>query len=414
MSNKILIDKHGDQTRVAIIEDNDLAEIYIEDKDTQKSVGNIYVGKVCRVLPGMQAAFVDIGAEKNAFLYVKDALPDSLYTKNPNSEFKISNVLKVGQELLVQVVKEALGTKGARVTRHITLPGRHLVLLPNSDYIGISRRIEDETVKKNLVSIAQKIKPSNMGLIIRTIANNDPSFDFSTDIEFLTKLWNNILEKSKKGAVPRCVYSDMDITKKILRDYLSPSVDKLIVNDSHLYREILEFVNFISPSSIGKIHFDSTDSISLYNLDHSINKALSKKVWLKCGGYLLIEEAETLTVIDVNTGKFVGKNNFEDTILKTNLEAVKEIARQLRLRDIGGIIIVDFIDMNKPENQASIITAMNEALKKDRTKTTVVGMTQLGLLEMTRKKIRKKLSSVLETSCPLCNGSGRILKGSYN
>lgn len=413
MSNKILINKDTTKTRVAILEDDDLAEIYIDDENIKNSVGNIYVGKVCRVLPGMQAAFVDIGASKNAFLYVKDAISEEEIEKNSDVDLKISDVLKVGQIIIVQVVKEAIGTKGARVTKHITLPGRHLILLPNSNYIGVSKRIEDESTKNDLVHAAQKVKPDNMGLIIRTIACDDTCYDFSDDVKFLLNLWNDILKKSTKGNVPRCIYNDTDIIKKVLRDYFGSNVDKLIVNDLAAYEEALSFVSLISPSLKAKIHYNPTDLFELYSINHSIKNALNKKVWLKCGGYLLIEETETLTVIDVNTGKFVGKNNFEDTVLKTNLEAANEIAKQIRLRDIGGIIIIDFIDMADTNNQNTLIDAMNDALKKDRTKTTVIGMTKLGLLEMTRKKIRRKLSAILQDNCPLCNGTGKVLKN-YN
>ena len=412
MANEILIDVNNSSRRVAIIENDELAEIYIENNDTEKSVGNIYIAKVCRVLPGMQAAFVDIGTNKNAFLHVRDAIPESEYTKNPNHEFRISDVLKIGQELIVQVIKEPFGTKGARVTTHITLPGRNLILLPNGDYIGISRRIENLDAKEELKELASKVKPEGMGLIVRTMVQNDDTYNFADDVRFLTTLWDNIWEKTKKGPVPRCIYKDMNIILKTVRDYLSPSVDRLIINNDQDYQEILELAQIISPSL--KLKVQCVDSsVNLFDkhfIEHSIKKALDKKVWLKCGGYLIIEETEALTVIDVNTGKFIGKNNLEDTIVKTNLEAVQEIARQLRLRDIGGIIIIDFIDMNDKNHEELLINAMKEALKKDRTKTIVVGMTGLGLLEMTRKKIRKKLSSVLQTSCPNCNGTGKVNK----
>ena len=410
MSNEILIDVTDKATRVAIIEDDELAEIYIEDKKTEKIVGNIYIGKVCRVLPGMQAAFVDIGVSKNAFLYVRDAVPECEYVKNPNVNYKISDILKVGQQIIVQAIKEPFGTKGARVTTHITLPGRHLILLPTGDYIGISRRIEDVDIQNKLKELAEKVKPEGMGLIIRTNAKDDSLSDFQNDVKFLTNLWDSILKSSKSGNVPRCIYKDVNIIIKTVRDYFSNSIDRLIINNREEYNKILELVHFMSKDLKLKVQCanQETNLFERHFVEYAINQALNKKVWLKCGGYLIIEETEALTVIDVNTGKFIGKNNLEDTILKTNLEAVTEIAKQLRLRDIGGIIIIDFIDMNNEENENKLIEAMENELKKDRTKTTVVGMTGLGLLEMTRKKIRKKLSSMLQTQCPQCNGTGRI------
>ena len=416
MANEILIDVNSLYKRVAIIENDELAEIYVENNDIEKTVGNIYIGKVCRVLPGMQAAFVDIGTDKNAFLHVRDAVSESEYINNPKQEFNISDVLKVGQSIIVQVIKEPFGTKGARVTTHLTLAGRNLILLPTGNYIGISRRIEDAEKKEQLKELASKVKPEGMGLIVRTMVQNDDNYNFSDDVKFLTNLWTNIYSKTTKGPVPRCIYKDMSIILKTVRDYLSPSIDRLVINNRHDYEEILELAEIISPSLKLKIQC-ADSSVNLFeknSIEYSIKQALDKKVWLKCGGYLIIEETEALTVIDVNTGKFIGKNNLEDTIVKTNLEAVNEIARQLRLRDIGGIIIVDFIDMNDKSHEELLINAMNEALKKDRTKTIVVGMTGLGLLEMTRKKIRKKLSSVLQSPCPNCNGTGKVPNSAIN
>lgn len=411
MSKEIFIDVNASETRVAIIEDNILVELYIENEETSKTVGNIYVGKVSRVLPGMQAAFVDIGADKNAFLYIRDAISEDEYVKNPKCDFKISNILKVGQEIIVQVIKEAIGTKGARVTTHLTLPGRHLILLPLGDYIGVSRRIYDDELKEKLKLQAMKVKPDNMGLIVRTVVSSEESYNFSDDVEFLTNLWNEILKKTKKGRVPRCIYKDMGAILKTVRDCFSSDINKLTINSKEGYDNILEFLQFMSPDLKSKVHYVSNcqNLFEKYNIEYSISQALNKKVWLKCGGYLIIEETEALTVIDVNTGKFIGKNNLEDTILKTNLEAVKEIVTQLRVRDIGGIIIVDFIDMKEAEHQDMLIAAMKEELKKDRTKTIVVGMTGLGLLEMTRKKIRRKLSSVLQSTCENCKGTGKVM-----
>jgi ribonuclease G len=416
--NEIIVDSGSEETRIALMEDKELVEIYIENSRTQRLVGNIYRGKVCSVLPGMQAAFVDIGYEKNAFLYIEDAVPTSRYYSDEESSdyrsvkgFKINEILKPGQEITVQVIKEPFGTKGPRVTTHITLPGRYLVLLPNADYSGVSRRIEQETERNRLKKIADNIKPEGFGLIVRTAAEGKEPEDFSKDIDLLLKLWNSIKKKEKKGSVPRCIYKDLDLIRRTARDMFTREIDKFIINDYEAYLDVLELVDIISSSLKQRVEFfcKDYDIFEYYNIESKIDRALARKVWLKCGGYLVIDKTEALTVIDVNTGKYVGRNNLEDTVLRTNIEAAKEIAKQLRLRDIGGIIIIDFIDMSKQEHQSLILDTLKQALRKDRTKTTVLGMTGLGLIEMTRKKVRQELSSMLNIDCPYCEGTGKIL-----
>jgi ribonuclease G len=416
MVNEIIVDVSAEETRVALLEDKELVEIYIERPYQERLVGNIYRGKVSSVLPGMQAAFIDIGYEKNAFLYVGDAISQKEYTDEEEEVFQelkgynIDELLRPGQEITVQVIKEPIGTKGPRVTTHITLPGRHLVLLPNADYVGISRRIENDSERNKLKKTAEKIKPKDMGLIVRTASEGKSEDDFVHDINFLVKLWERIRQKEQSGPVPRCIHKDLSLIYRAVRDLFTWNIDKFVINDRQQYTKVLELVDMISPALKLRVEYFSKnyDLFEYYQIESKIAKALSRKVWLKCGGYLVMDKTEALTVIDVNTGKYVGGSNLEDTVLRTNIEAAREIAKQLRLRDIGGIIIIDFIDMHEVEHQQMVQDALKQALKKDRTKTTVVGMTGLGLIEMTRKKIRQGLSSVMHIDCPYCEGTGKV------
>lgn len=418
MSNELIVDIGIGGNRVALLEDNELAEIYIERPGTERMIGNIYRGKVSSVLPGMQAAFVDIGFEKNAFLYAGDVIAHREYSEedeeSAEQELKgcnIGELLSAGQELTVQVIKEPIGSKGPRVTTNITLPGRHLVLLPDADYTGVSRRIENEVERAKLKKIAENLKPKGMGLIVRTASEGKQEEDFTEDLRFLLKLWESIRQKEQSGPVPRCIHKDLSLVYRAVRDLFTKGIDKFIINDRHQYARVLEIVEMLSPSLKYRVEYfsKSYDMFEFYQLETKIAKALSRKVWLKCGGYLVIDRTEALTVIDVNTGKFVGGSNLEDTVLKANLEAAAEIAKQVRLRDIGGIIIIDFIDMHEHEHQQMVQDALKLALKKDRTKSTVVGMTGLGLIEMTRKKVKQELSTVLHVDCPYCDGSGKML-----
>ena len=417
MVSELIVDTCLHETRVALLEDKELVEIYIERPNSERLVGNIYRGKVSSVLPGMQAAFIDIGYEKNAFLYVGDAIIQKEYSEYDEEvfhEFKdynIDEILSPGQEITVQVIKEPIGTKGPRVTTHITLPGRHLVLLPNADYIGISRRIENDSERSKLKRIAEDIKPKGMGLIVRTASEGKDLDDFSHDISFLLKLWDSIKQKEHSGSVPRCLHKDINLIYRAVRDMFTLNVDKFIINDRQQHAKVLELVDMISPALKMRVEYFSKnyDLFEYYQIETKIDRALARKVWIKCGGYIVIDQTEALTVIDVNTGKYIGGSNLEDTVVKTNIEAAKEIAKQLRLRDIGGIIIIDFIDMHEHEHQQMVLDSLRLALKKDRTKTIVVGMTGLGLIEMTRKKVRQVLSTVMHVECPSCEGTGKIL-----
>ncbi|RCX18896.1 RNAse G [Anaerobacterium chartisolvens] len=416
MVNEIIVDVGLNETRVAVLEDKELVEIYIERPYPETLVGNIYRGKVSSVLPGMQAAFIDIGHEKNAFLYVGDAVAQREFIEEDDihkdfKEYNIDEVLRPGQEITVQVIKEPIGTKGPRVTTHITLPGRHLVLLPNADYTGISRRIENESERIKLKKIADEIKPKDVGLIVRTASEGKDVEDFKHDLNFLLRLWESIKQKEHSGSVPRCMHKDLNLIYRSVRDLFTWNVDKFIINDRQQHSKVLELVDMISPSLKLRVEYFSKNYnlFEYYQIESKITRALARKVWLKCGGYIVIDRTEALTVIDVNTGKYIGGSNLEDTVLRTNIEAAREIAKQLRLRDIGGIIIIDFIDMHEHEHQHMVMDALRQALKKDRTKTTVVGMTGLGLIEMTRKKVRQVLSSIMNVNCPYCDGTGKIL-----
>lgn len=417
MVRELIADIGIGENRVALLESGELVEIYIERPGSERMVGNIYRGKVSSVLPGMQAAFIDIGHEKNAFLYAGDIVARKEYNEDEEDAVqdtkgqKINTLLKAGQELTVQVVKEAIGTKGPRVTTNITLPGRHMVLLPGADYTGVSRRIENEKERTKLKKIADKLKPEGMGLIVRTASEGKKEEDFTDDLSFLIKLWESIRQKEKKGVVPRCIHKDLSLVYRAVRDLFTQDINRFIINDRTQYLKVLELVDMLSPSLKSRVeHYNKDYAIfEFYQLESKIARALSRKVWLKCGGYLMIDKTEALTVIDVNTGKYTGCSNLENTVLNTNLEAAHEIAKQLRLRDIGGIIIIDFIDMHEQAHQRLVMDTLRQALRKDRTKTTVVGMTGLGLIEMTRKKVRQELSTVLHSECPYCEGTGEIL-----
>jgi ribonuclease G len=412
--NEIIVDVSFEQTRVALLEDDELNEIYIERAGSKRNVGSIYKGRVENVLPGMQAAFVNIGLEKNAFLYVKDAFVgyEDLYEAAGGGEsVSIKDVLKKGQEVMVQVVKEPLDGKGARVTTNITLPGRYMVLLPNANYVGISRRIESEEERSRLREIALKIKPDNMGLIIRTASEGKTLRDFKQDLKVLLKLWKSIQRKGKFYSAPRIIHRDLNLVLRTVRDMFTRSIDSFIINSRSEYEKVLELLDLISPQLKDRVVlFDQGGNIfDYYGVEPKIASALSRKVWLKSGGYIVIDQTEALTAIDVNTGKYVGSLDLEDTVRRTNLEAAREIARQLRLRDIGGIIIVDFIDMENSQDDRMVMEELKKSLKRDRTRSNVLGMTQLGLVEITRKKVGRRIDSILQKQCPFCEGTGRVL-----
>jgi len=417
MNRCIVADINEFEARVALLEDNNLVEIHVERTGKERLVGNIYKGRVENILPGMQAAFIDIGLDRNAFLYAGDILVDkadlAFGEEEGNTKVevpKIKDILKVGQEIIVQVLKQPGGAKGARVTTHITLPARSLVLMPTVNHIGVSRKIQDEEERERLKDILEEIKPKEMGLIVRTVAEGKSREDFLNEVKFLKRLYERIMSKTEYISAPRLIHAEESLIFRTVRDMFISSVDKFIINDKENFEKVLAVAKIVAPSMCSKITLYSGDEniFDYYELNTKIEKALSNKVWLKSGGYLIIDETEALTVIDVNTGKYVGTNDFQETILRTNIEAAYEISKQLRLRDISGIIIVDFIDMDILANKDRIIEELEKALETDRTKTNVLGITDLGLVEMTRKKVRRKLSSLVKMPCPYCSGSGFV------
>ncbi len=409
---RIIMDINSQQSRIALTENEILKEFYIERQNYKRIVGNIYKGRVENVLPGMQAAFINIGIEKNTFLHIKDA--SALIEKDENEDFDwppINKILKQGQELLVQVIKEPIAQKGARVNTNITLPGRYIVLMPTSDYIGISRRIEQEKERIRLRSIAQECKPEEMGVIIRTEAEGIEKEEFISDLNFLIRLWEKIKNKDRLSVAPKLIHSELELPYRIVRDLFTKEIDEFIINNKDYYKKVAEMVDLISCSLKDRvIYFDEPNELfSHYNINSQIEDLLCNKIWLSCGGYIVIDQTEALTVVDVNTGKFVGSTNLQDTVLKTNLQAAKEIAKQLRLRNIGGIIIIDFIDMKDSRDETKVLEKLEECFKDDKTRTNVMGITQLGLVEITRKKARKSIGRILQEPCPLCSGTGRVI-----
>lgn len=415
---EIMVTVDIDETRAAVLEDGDLVELSVERPVHQRVVGNIYKGKVENVLPGMQAAFVDIGLDRNSFLYVDDALPGKAEVEGesvgvaPTRALTIKELVHSGQEIIVQVAKEPIGTKGARVTRHITLPGRFLVLMPHVDYIGVSRRIGDEKERDRLKQLAAKVKPPGAGLIVRTVAEGAQEEELAKDAAFLTRLWERISQRAKTASAPSLLHRDLGLVHRIVRDWFDDTVGQMIIDDRDEYTRALEVLDLHAPTLKDRMKLYTRLDQSLFDfhgIEMEIEKALKKRVWLKSGGYIVIDQTEALTAIDVNTGKFVGTTNLADTVFKTNLEAAREIAKQLRLRDIGGIIIIDFIDMEIQDHRNNVLKDLEEALRKDRTRANVLGLTQLGLVEMTRKKSRQNLDEALMRSCHYCDGRGKLL-----
>jgi len=427
MDSEILINVTHDEIRVGLLEGGQVVEFYVERKRDASLVGNIYKGKVVKILPGMQSAFIDISLEKAAFLYVTDIYAGmdefapfleeeeqnnslEIISKRGRPDLSIEELIQEGQEILVQVSKDPIGSKGARVTSYVTLPGRYLVLMPNVDHIGISRRIIDEEERTRLRTLVESIKPNGFGLIIRTASEGSEEEELKNDLKFLMLLWENIQKKRDKASAPSLLYSDLDLVFRSVRDLMIQDVKRLIIDAEDEYERIKDFVRTYFEKLLGKIElYEGTEPIfDAFGLELDISRALGRKVWLKSGGYIVIDQTEAMTVIDVNTGKFVGKEELEDTILKTNLEAVKEIAYQIRLRNLGGIIIVDFIDMEKLENRDRVFNAFVDAMKKDKAKNTISHISELGLIQMTRKRVRESLGRTLCESCQYCEGKGFV------
>ncbi len=424
MHSELIINAASYETRIALLENGHVVELFIERHTDKTITGNIYNGRVVKILPGMQSAFVDIGLPKAAFLYVGDVcvnppdpfpeeIEEDISEDSENviiPDIPIEERLQEGQEILVQIAKEPLGNKGARVTTHITIPGRNLVLMPTVRHVGVSRRIEDPEEREKLRKIMQSIKPPDCGFIVRTAAEGAEVDKLSAEMEFLLKVWEDIKKKAEHSPVPSLIHKELDITLRAVRDLFTREVERLVVDSEEEYKKIIQFIESFMPSlkySV-ELYQGNQPIFEAYGIEMEIQRALNKKVWLKSGGYIVIETTEALTAIDVNTGRYVGKRNVEETILKTNLEAIKEIACQLRLRNIGGIIIIDFIDMEKTADRERVFEALTEVFKKDRSKTKVLRMSEFGLVEMTRKRTRESVSRLLQEPCPYCDGSGLV------
>ncbi len=413
MSKEIVINIGTRETRMALIDGGKLVELHVERDE--RVAGSVYKCRVANVLPGMDAAFVDIGLERNAFLYAGDVLPEAgeefPAAKKEAQRANIKDLLKVGQELVVQVVKAPRGTKGARVSTRISLPGRYLVLMPEADNIGISRKIEDTAERDRLKKIAEKIKPANCGMIVRTEAEGRGERDLRADVDFLMRMLTQIQERAKVTPAPGLIHQDLSLVFKTIRDVFGSNIQKMFIDSPVEYQKALEVVELISPKLKSRlVLYDDPEPIfEHFSIENEIDRLLKRKVWLKSGGHITIDQTEALTTIDVNTGKFIGSTSLSDTILKTNLDAATEIARQLRLRDIGGIIIIDFIDMSSARDRSHVVNALERALKKDRTRTKISNISPLGLIEMTRKRTGETISELISEACPYCQGRGHIL-----
>jgi len=414
------------ETRVALLEDTTLVELHIERGRDRGIAGNIYKGKVVRVLPGMQAAFVDIGLEKAAFLHASDIpgeeeLPPTLAQEGEVETAEvvppaapelrpIEERLQKGQEILVQVAKEPMGTKGARVTSHISLPGRYLVCMPGTRHIGISRRIEDVAERDRLRAIVEAERPAEGGFIVRTACEGVTKREIHDDIRFLTRLWARVEKQAEAAGAPALIHQDLDLVLRVVRDVFTSEVERVTIDSPDDHARVLEFVKGLMPRLAPRVHLYEgvTPLFEQHGVETKIARALERRVWLKSGGYLIFDQTESLTTVDVNTGRYVGKKNQEETILRVNLEAAKQVVQQLRLRNIGGIIVIDFIDMEKAANRKKVFDALQEALRKDKARSNVLRISELGLVQMTRKRTRESLEQLLTSPCPHCGGTGRM------
>jgi ribonuclease G len=427
VARQILINAAPWETRVALLEDATLAELHIERQGERGIAGNIYKGRVSRVLPGIQAAFVDIGLEKAAFLHVSDLpepgeLPPEVEREGDAPEIMeapvaprrderpIEERLGKGQEVLVQVSKEPIGTKGARVTAHVSLPGRYLVYMPGTQHIGISRRIEDAAERDRLRAIVEAERPPDGGLIVRTACEGTTKREIHEDVRFLTRLWARLQKHAAAASAPALIHADLDLVLRVVRDLFTSDVDRLSIDSPADHRRVLEFVTALMPRLAGRVHLYEgvTPIFDQHGVEAKIGRALERRVWLKSGGYLIFDQTESLTTVDVNTGRYVGKKDQEETVLRTNLEAARQVVQQLRLRNIGGIIVIDFIDMEKAANRRKVFDALQEAVRRDKARANVLRISELGLVQMTRKRTRESLEQRLTSPCPHCGGAGRV------
>ena len=414
--NQVIINTNKFKTRAAVLENGKVMEVHIEREGEGTLNGNIYKGKVANVLPGMESAFVNIGLEKNGFLYVKDLrdFEEKYLTGIVNSGKPIEELLNVGDEVVVQVLSDPRGSKGARVTTHYTIPGKFLVLMPNNNHIAISKKIKDEIERERLEKLFSEIVPEGMGVIIRTAAEGKSIYHFEKELQYLIKKWEEIEVRIKKAKTGELLYKDNGIVSRVLRDIIGNDIDEIVVDNEDVYWEIIDYIRAFSegiPKMKIKLYTEKEEIFYKYGIQKEIEKSLEVTTMLECGGSIVIEKTEALVSIDVNTGKNIGTMNLEETVVKTNIEAAVEIARQLRIRNLSGIIIIDFIDMKVEEDKQKVLKVLEESLAKDRVKTNIIHFTDLGLVEMTRKRLGKPLSYYFQDECPLCKGTGKI-KGS--
>lgn len=429
---QLIVNTNRSETRIALLEKDRVSELFIERRRERGMVGNIYLGTVMRVLPGMQAAFVNIGADRTAFLYGGDVIdpealreelqeqkikpgPDDLSAEDLKARTQkqrkpIEKLIREGQRIAVQVAKEPLGTKGARVTMFLSVPGRYLVLMPEFTHIGISRRIESAEERARLHEIVRVIKPDDVGVIVRTAAEGVDEVLLQKDLKFLSKIWRAVDAKRKKASSPALLYQDLDLILKTTRDLYSDDIEKIVIDDLEAHEELKRFLIATIPGAHKKLtlYDEKTPIFDVYGIEMDIGRALSARIELPSGGYLIIDQTEALTSFDINTGKFVGQVSAHETILKTNMEAVKKIVSQLRIRNIGGIIVIDFIDMERLEDRDKVFNELQDELKHDKARTNVLRISELGLVQMTRKRTSESLERQLMEPCPYCDGRGRI------
>jgi len=424
MKKEILMSLEVNERRVAILEDGKLEEFFIERADAFKMFGNIYKGKVKSIVPGIGASFIDLGTKKDGFLYVADAIesPFGLESAFEEVEFEgkrerghtpqIDEVLKIGQEVFVQVVKEPIRDKGPRLTTHVALPARYLVLIPGESKVGVSRRIEDHRERDKIREIFAQVElPKDSGFIVRTAGEGKSKKEFVRDVKYLTKTWARIKSEIHRKKAPSLIHHELDLVERIIRDYFTEDIDRIVVDHQDLYHQVRRFMRLYLPGVPVKIEWHKDARVSLFekfNIEKEIEKTFHKKVYLRSGGHIVIEQTEGLVAIDVNTGKFTGHRDLEETVYRTNLEAAQEIARQVRLRDMGGIVIIDFIDMMKADHRRHLWRLFKDVVRKDRAKTNILQMSELGLVEMTRQRIRPSLESAVYDNCPYCEGKGTI------
>jgi len=425
MNKEIFINATNEETRIAIQEDGKLVELFVERPEYERMVGDVYKGKVSRVLPGMQAAFIDIGHEQNAFLhfsdvsasyqdyfvdYDEDEKQDTKKRNNKDKVFDVARNLKKGQDILVQIIKEPISTKGCRVTTEIALPGRFVVLVPGNKQIGVSRKILDNKERRRLRTTARQIVPPNFGVIIRTVAENKQEREFRKDLNKLMTTWRKVEKEIKSKDAPALVFKDMAMASSIIRDLFTADIDRVVVDSRKLMSEILTYVKYVAPQLTHKISYfkSKTPIFDEFKIESEIINMGNSRAWLKNGGYVIIEPTEALVSIDVNSGKYIGRKDHETNSLKINMEASREIARQARLRDLGGLIVIDFIDMNEAENRRKVFLELKKEFSKDRSITKIEELSRFGLIEMTRQRVRPSVLLTINDTCPVCEGSGIV------